>query len=315
MKTNAQVANFNVVFGEDEKPMLDYFDNILYPALTSGVIRSGTDEDDYFLYDVEVISNKREDAAIIGRIVKRTMLDVLSDLNESGVLIEKDEHYTSAPYSTFVIYLRNHRMLYVPNQKGSPTLVNFRTTVAYILKKYVSDYNSKNEENLPYALVNVVGVPSSNTIEELLKTVKKINLLTLKFYPLNGDVDFSDMFGMMTTDLRKAVGSKTGKTVLNSPKLVDGVVEVLQQAGGTIDPVLKVTTSENSVVRLQDYQMTEKYEMGFDDQSTLEQKREQIMNKADEISVLQFTNENHDAIYDRNKGKIIPFIKKNKGGI
>lgn len=133
MKTNAQVANFNVVFGEDEMPMLDYFDKIVYPALTSGVIRSGTD-DDYFLYDVEVISNKREDAAIIGRIVKRTMLDVLSDLNENGVLIEKDEHYTSAPYSTFVIYLRNHRMLYVPNQKGSPTLVNFRTTVAYILK-------------------------------------------------------------------------------------------------------------------------------------------------------------------------------------
>ena len=165
MKTNAQVANFNVVFGEDEKPMLDYFDNIVYPALTSGVIRSGTEGDDYFLYDVEVVSNKREDAAIIGRIVKRTILDVLSDLNESGDLIEKDEHYSSAPYSTFVIYLRNHRMLYVPNQKGSPTLVNFRTTVAYILKKYVSDYNSKNEENLPYALVNVVGVPSSNTIE------------------------------------------------------------------------------------------------------------------------------------------------------
>ena len=48
MKTNAQVANFNVVFGEDEMPMLDYFDKIVYPALTSGVIRSGTD-DDYFL--------------------------------------------------------------------------------------------------------------------------------------------------------------------------------------------------------------------------------------------------------------------------
>ena len=60
--------------------------------------------------------------------------------------------------------------------------------------------------------------------------------------------------------------------------------------------------------------MTEKYEIEFDDKSTLEQKREQIMNKADEISVLQFTNENHDAIYDRNKSKIIPFIKKNKGG-
>ena len=29
----AQVANFNVVFGENEEPMLDYFDTIIYPAL------------------------------------------------------------------------------------------------------------------------------------------------------------------------------------------------------------------------------------------------------------------------------------------
>lgn len=310
MKVNAQVANFNVVFGDDEKPMLDYFDNIVYPAFTSGIIKSGKDENDYFLHEVELIANKKGDAALFGRIIKRTTLEVFSDLNEKGDLVEKDEHYSSAPYSTFIIYLRNHRMLFVPNQKGSPTLVNFRSTVAYILKKYVNDYNSENEKKLPYALVNVVGVPSVKSMEELLKSVKKINSLTLKFYPLNGDVDFSDMFGMMATDLRKAVGSKTGQTVLNSPKSVDGVVEVLQQAGGTIDPILKVTTSENSVVKLHDYQMTEKYEMEFDDQLTLEQKREQIINKADEINVLQFTNDNHDQIYKRNEGKVIPFIRR-----
>ena len=35
MKKYAQVANFNIVFGEDEKPMLDYFDTVIYPAFTS----------------------------------------------------------------------------------------------------------------------------------------------------------------------------------------------------------------------------------------------------------------------------------------
>lgn len=29
MKKNAQIANFNVVFGDEEKPMLDYFDTII----------------------------------------------------------------------------------------------------------------------------------------------------------------------------------------------------------------------------------------------------------------------------------------------
>ena len=310
MKVNAQVANFNVVFGNEEKPMLDYFDNIVYPAFMSGIIKSGNGEDDYFLHEIKLIENKKGDAALIGRIVKWTTLEVFSDLDEKGQLIEKDEHYSSAPYSTFIIYLRNHRMLFVPNQKGSPTLVNFRSTIAYILKNYVNNYNSENEEKLPYALVNIVGVPSARSMEELLKTVKKINSLTLKFYPLNGDLDFSNMFGMMTTDLRKAVGCKTGKTILNSPKSVEGVVDVLQQAGGTIDPILKVTTSENSIIKLHDYQMTEKYEMVFDDQLTLEEKREQIVNKADEIGVLQYTNDNHDEIYKRNEHKIIPFIKR-----
>ena len=35
----AQVANFNVVFGENEEPMLNYFDTIIYPAFMSELKR------------------------------------------------------------------------------------------------------------------------------------------------------------------------------------------------------------------------------------------------------------------------------------
>lgn len=310
MKVSAQVANFNVVFGDEERPMLDYFDSIIYPAFLSGIEKSGKNQNAYFFREIEVIKNKNGDAAIIGRIIKRTILEVFSDLNERGDLVEKDEHYSSAPYSTFIIYLRNHRMLFVPNQKGSPTLSNFKSAVEYILKKFISNYNSKNEKRLPYVLVNIVGVPSAKSLEELLKTVKKINSLTLKFYPLNGDVDFSNVFGIMSTDLRKAVGSKTGQIVLNSPKSMEGVVDVLQQAGGTIDPILRVTTSEDTVVKLQDAQMTEKYEMEMETKLTLEQKKEQIIDKANEIDALRFTNDNHDKIYERNREKIMSVVRK-----
>lgn len=310
MKVSAQVANFNVVFGNEERPMLDYFDSIIYPAFLSGIKKSGKNQDTYFFREIEVIKNKNGDAAIIGRIIKRTILEVFSDLNERGDLVEKDEHYSSAPYSTFIIYLRNHRMLFVPNQKGSPTLTNFKSAVEYILKKFISNYNSKNEKKLPYVLVNIVGVPSAKSLEELLKTVKKINSLTLKFYPLNGDVDFSDVFGIMSTDLRKAVGSKTGQIVLNSPKSMGGVVGVLQQAGGTINPILRVTTSEDTVVKLQDDQMTEKYEMEMEPKLTLEQKKKQIIDKANEIDTLRFTTDNHDRIYERNRERIMSVASK-----
>lgn len=310
MKVSAQVANFNVVFGNEERPMLDYFDSIIYPAFLSEIEKSGKNQDTYFFREIEVIKNKNGDAAIIGRIIKRTILEVFSDLNERGDLVEKDEHYSSAPYSTFIIYLRNHRMLFVPNQKGSPTLTNFKSAVEYILKKFISNYNSKNEKKLPYVLVNIVGVPSAKSLEELLKTVKKINSLTLKFYPLNGDVDFSDVFGIMSTDLRKAVGSKTGQIVLNSPKSMGGVVGVLQQAGGTINPILRVTTSEDTVVKLQDDQMTEKYEMEMEPKLTLEQKKKQIIDKANEIDTLRFTTDNHDRIYERNRERIMSVARK-----
>lgn len=38
------LANFNITFGEDEKPLLEYFDTILYPALKSELKRVYTDQ-------------------------------------------------------------------------------------------------------------------------------------------------------------------------------------------------------------------------------------------------------------------------------
>ena len=80
----------------------------------------------------------------------------------------------------------------MPNQKGSPTLANFRTTVKYVLSEYVKNQNSQldNEKKLEYALINVVGIPSARSMDELLDKVEKVTSLTLRFYPLNGDMDF-----------------------------------------------------------------------------------------------------------------------------
>ncbi len=300
MKITAQVANFNVVFGEDEKPMLDYFDEVVYPAFKTGK-RIKRNEDYFFFHDVELCENSQGDAMITGKIVKQTVLEILSDMDENENLIEKDDCYSSAPYSTFVIYLRNHRMLYVPNQKGSPSLSNFRTITTEVLKEFIRDYNAKKESKIPSVIVKIVGVPSVKSMEELLKSVKKINSLILKFYPLNGDIDFSGVFGTLTTELRKAVGSKTGRITLNSPQSINGVTSVLQQAGGTIDPIINATTHENSKVQFHDYQLSERHEIELDDRATLEQKKVEIIKRASEISTMSYTNENHDQIYERNK--------------
>lgn len=311
MKKYAQVANFNIVFGEDEKPMLDYFDTVIYPAFTSD-IKKVSDGNEYLFKNVEISEGVGNKYILTGQFVKKTILEIKSDINEEGELVEKDEKYSAAPYSSFAINLMNHRMIYVPNQKGSPTLANFRSSVKYVISNYIKEKNKDIDEKnkIAYALVNIVGIPSAKTMDDLLKNVEKINKLTLRFYPLNGDLDFSEVFGVITRDMREEVGSKNGEIVFKSPKSINGVKTVIEKAAGTIDPILQVTTKGKSKATLKDYELSEKYELEFNDNSDLEDESSQIINKMSTIDTLNFSNDSHQEIYERNKVKIIPFVKK-----
>lgn len=310
-KKKAQIANFNVVIGEEENPMLEYFDTYIYPAFKSDISRK-ENEVEYLLKEVELILDKRNEYVLVGKIVKKTTLEIRSDIDIFGKLIEKDEKHSSAPYSTFAIYLKNHRMVIVANQKGSPTLASFRTTIYSILLEYRRKYNLTAEKDklLPVPEVKIVGIPSARTIQDVLKNVKKVNELVLRFYPLNGDIDFSGMFDVMTTELRKTVGSKRGETVLKSPKNTDGIAKVLSDANGTIDPILKVTTKENSTIRLKDYQITEQYDIEIDSDATLEKENEAVVTETENLGIIEYTNAEHEEIYKRNLAKIIKFVPK-----
>lgn len=311
MKKYAQIANFNIVFGEEEKPMLDYFDTVIYLAFTSD-IKKVSDGNEYLFKNVEISEGVGNKYILTGQFVKKTILEIKSDINEEGELIEKDEKYSAAPYSSFAINLMNHRMIYIPNQKGSPTLANFRSSVKYVISNYVKEKNKDVDEKykIAYALVNIVGIPSAKTMDDLLKNVEKINKLTLRFYPLNGDLDFSEVFGVITKDMREEVGSKNGEIVFKSPKSINGVKTIIEKAAGTIDPILQVTTKGKSKATLKDYELSEKYELEFNDNSDLEDESSQIINKMSTIDTLNFFNESHQEIFERNKGKVIPFVKK-----
>ena len=92
---NAQVANFNIVFGDKERPMLDCFDTIIYPALISGISRVAGD-DEYSFMNIDVVKSKEGIYILTGILVKKTILEIKSDINENGELVEKDDKY-SAP--------------------------------------------------------------------------------------------------------------------------------------------------------------------------------------------------------------------------
>ena len=311
----ASVANFNTVFlfNDEERPLLDYFDTILMPALNSNIVRTIGD-DKYFFMNIQITFDELSGYVLTGLIVKKTILEVKSDINENGELIELDNKYPSAPFSTFTIFLKNHRMIYVENQKGSPKLSSFRSTVKYVMEKYVREKNivfeAHNQENLPIPLVNVVGIPPRETIERELKKVSKIRSLTLRFYPLNGDgdIDFAGTLNDLSKDFRKIIGSKNGDITFKSPQHIQGVIDLVSQTEGTVEPIIRVEYENKSKRTLKNDEMSETMDIDLNG-TNLEEELHSILIEGQKIESINYISKENEEIYERNLGKIIPFKK------
>ncbi|MEF2247316.1 hypothetical protein [Paenibacillus sp. IITD108] len=311
-KKKMTVANFNVVFGKREEPLLNYFDTVIMPALLNQATKEKSEQGFEFL-NVEVIDSGKDDFVLTGIIVRKTTLEVLSKIDEHGNLVEANEFHPSAPYSMFSIFLKNHRMVLVKNQKGSPDIKSFSSAFKQVLNNYIRQENTylreTEQELLPYPIMNVVGIPMKESIDEALKRVSKINKLTLRFYPLNGDIDFSDLFEGMTSDLRKKVGSKTGSVVLNSPTSKSGIIDVLTAAQGTIEPVFEVTYPDKSKGKIRNGTLSENMDISIDE-TTIEKSLLEIIMTSKKIESISMVSEGNREIYEVNKSNIIPFVKR-----
>lgn len=307
----AKIANFNLIVGSEEEPMLDYFDTLIYPAFISGIKRTDK-ENEYLFKDVKVETSNDGKYVLVGKIVKKTFLEVKSDIDEEGRLIEKDEKYSAAPYSTFVIYLNNHRMALIPNQKGSPLLPAFRSTTYHILNEYRKRINDKKDEadQIPQFDLTVVGIPNVQSIKDALANVEKITELILRFYPLNGDLEFEGLFGPMTTDLRRTVGSKRGEIKLRSPKNINGIETVIEKSAGTVEPIINAKTRNNTSIRISNTDISEKHNIKIEENGDIQKETNDIIEETSKISSIQYTSDEHEKIYSRNKAKILKFVIK-----
>lgn len=344
-KKMIQLANFNIVFlkkqkavvdmssvdsgeknstqGEfntdNELPLLEYFDTIFMPAITSDVKRTLKNRTKYFFQNIQVV--QREDELLLtGKIVKDTVLVVQSVLNnESGELEPSNQKVRSSPYSVFVIFLRSHRMSYVRNQQGSPTLKNFESLVKFCLDTYIKKKNfkiinetkkDKKQELFPKANVNIEGLPADEQkIRDILDKVDRINTLTLKFYPLNGDVDLSPQLNGALKELRKQVVSTNGNLVLNSPKSKHGVAEFIAESEGTFHPVLQVTYPDKTKQKITETEITECHPFEFTSDNINEN---DLLMETTSMEKLKKVSAENEELYQRNKLKIIPFVKNQR---
>ena len=185
-------ANFNVTFGPNDEPMLTHFADIVFPAFLEKDFRrvNSGGMASFYVSDVE-IKEINDEYVLVGNYIKDTQYNVLTTIQD-GKLVDSPQKVPTAPYSRFIIFLKNHKMILIRNEGKSPDVRSFQVTVNKMLHHYVRQHNLKEEnknQRLPYAFVNIVDIPLPNDIEEVLKTIKQVKKLRMKFFPLNNDIN------------------------------------------------------------------------------------------------------------------------------
>lgn len=243
-------ANFNATFGDKELPMLEYFEEIIYPAFKSGFIRGKEDTLPYYFFDNIVLKTYENDRVVLcGNLIKNTELK-RKTLLENGQITSSPYTMETSPYSRFVIFLDNHRLILVKNESDSPDTRSFEATVKEVVNRYIREENRRRKkemdsvkdsraELLPKATIRVIDTPSEEEIKKVISEAYKIVSLTLNFFPLNNDDDPSGLYENLRKELEN-LESRTGRVTFNSPQSKEGVIKVLDQTNGLADPNLKI---------------------------------------------------------------------------
>lgn len=163
--TSMQFANFNITFGENNSPMLEYFENIVFPAFTGDYIRGKRDDLPRYFFENVQVKEIDDEYVMVGNYVKETEYKVITTVHE-GELVNSPADIPTAPYSRFLIFLKNHRMVLVRNETGSPDIRSFQKTVREILSTHIREENRKREKEnkLPIAIVHIVDIPLKHCV-------------------------------------------------------------------------------------------------------------------------------------------------------
>ena len=313
-KFQMNIANFNLTYGKEEYPMLKFFEEIVYPAFKANLKRE-YENSNFFFMNIKLVETFNG-LALTGILVNDTEIDINSIYNHNtNELDSTNEVYSSAPYSLFYIFLKNHRMIYIKNQKESPSLNTFSATTRFILKEYRKKENyqrrERNEELLPVIHLNVVGIPNKNDLLTELENVERIKQLHIRFYPLNGD-DKTDINkisnNLLDTALkmREFSGSSTGNINFNSPKNKKNVAEFVSNLRGNAESTLDTTFKDGShrKIKTNTVKQNINFQVKGKDSKQIDKNREKVLEHAKNISEITDTSKNNESLYNRIKNKL-----------
>ena len=206
---------------------------------------------DIFFAGVEIKEVDNE-YVMVGNFIKETQYKVVTTVQE-GVLASTPADVPTAPYSRFIVFLKNHRMVLVRNETASPDTRSFQSTVRDIFNQYVRNANRERSERgkLPIAIANIVDIPLKDSIADVLKNVNKVSWFKLRFFPLNNDLDPGPLTQHIREDMKK-VGSKTTNIVFNSPNSKDGISKMIAESSGLAVASLQIVDNTGEKRRVKE---------------------------------------------------------------
>lgn len=176
MKNNAKatLANFNCTIKKEKNtiPMLEFFNEIIYPALNNTKKYKETKRNKYYISDLKLVELTDGPMALVGKHIKRTVLDIFPDYNAESGFIGEQFSAPSAPHSNFILLLNNHRLIYYSNEAGAPTVSSFSTTVGHMIYTYVKDKRNDIIQNLKELKPSEAKAKNATYIDEKNNQIK-----------------------------------------------------------------------------------------------------------------------------------------------
>lgn len=296
-KKKVTIANFNCTYGEKDEPMLTYFENLVLPSFKGSFKRFASKQDNYFFDKVQVIEYKPNEYVLTGILIRSTILEVKSRYYIDSGLIDVNDKIKTDPYSIFAIYLKNHRMILLQNQKGSPDIRSFRATIRDIMEQVRNNFNKDNNNHqIPYINLNITTIPSKYEIKTQIENMKSIQKLSLKFYPLNGDVDPSSTIASLRSQL-DSLGSKSGSLDFKNPKNINNVSNFIENTKGTSDTTLFATFNDGSSRKIVNDEFSEKILITIDESTPYPQNILEVMDELNDKEELNECSQENKNIY------------------
>lgn len=301
-------ANFNITFGDDNEPMLTHFIDIIYPAFQAGYKRGKEDERPNFYFTGVNLTEINDEIVLVGNYIKDDRISVYTTV-QNQKLVSSPNEVETAPYSRFIIFLRNHRMALIKNEGRSPDVRSFQSTVKAFLKKYVRSKNKESigNEKLPMPSVNIIAIPLQEDIGKILKNAKKILFLNFRFFPLNNDLNPLPMENNIN-QLMNSIESKTANVKFNSPQSKTQVARAMTYSNGLAEVTVKYEKNDGSQSKITNNEFQSSKKIKY--HGNLQEKDDEyIISQIIGDYPISSISEENNSLYKRMKECLLKLIK------